>query len=357
MDFALSEDQSAIIELAERILGDTCDDDRLKRLERDGIGTHVDAWRALGNAGLLALDAPETCGGADLSFVDVALVARCVGRHVAPIPFDASAVGALGALAADGQAADAELNGDALVALALHEESGRAPATPSTRVRDGRLVGRKIAVPAGDVADRLIVSATGPDGPCVVVVESAAAGVERHAQWSTDGSNLVSLTFTDAPCAPIRATSVSDLLGRVRVAGAAEVLGVCDRAIALTSEFVRTRKQFGIPIGMFQAVKQRIADAYIARGALEVSVFRAAHSMAEGGDPAAIARAAWWAAEAGHAVVAAAQHLHGGTGFDRDYPVHRCFLRAKRLEFSGGTAPELLAELGDLLSLSEGDAR
>ena len=82
-----------------------------------------------------------------------------------------------------------------------------------------------------------------------------------------------------------------------------------------------------------------------------MTFWRAAWLLAEGSDASReLAVASWWAAEAGHVVTTAAQHLHGGMGFDRDYPIHRYFLRAKRLEFTLGSAPEHLAELGDQLA-------
>ena len=131
--------------------------------------------------------------------------------------------------------------------------------------------------------------------------------------------------------------------------------GVLSRALELTTEYARSREQFGRPIGSFQAVAQRLADAYIDVEAVRLTMWQAAWLLAAGqpGDPevdAAVASAKFWAADAGHRVAHTAVHVHGGMGIDTSYPLHRYFVAAKRAEFTLGGATAQLLRLGDVLA-------
>jgi alkylation response protein AidB-like acyl-CoA dehydrogenase len=142
---------------------------------------------------------------------------------------------------------------------------------------------------------------------------------------------------------------------RVDLGIAAVQYGLAKTAVRLTAAYVRERKQFGRAIGTFQAVSQRAADAWIDLQALEVVLLQAAWRVQEGLEAERQVRIArWWAAEATHRIVAAAQHLHGGFGFDRDYPLHRYFLTAKQLEFVLGGANAQLHALGELVARDGG---
>ncbi|BAL87384.1 putative acyl-CoA dehydrogenase [Actinoplanes missouriensis 431] len=128
-------------------------------------------------------------------------------------------------------------------------------------------------------------------------------------------------------------------------------LGVVEKALEMTAAHARERVQFGRPIGSFQAVSQRLADAYIDVEALRVALWQAVWCSAN--DPPAtaeIATAAFWAAEAGHRVLHTAVHVHGGTGLDLDYPLHRYFLAAEQHEFRSGGATAHLLTLGTVLT-------
>src|SRR5204863_2428588 len=109
-------------------------------------------------------------------------------------------------------------------------------------------------------------------------------------------------------------------------------LGVVERALELTSAYARDRVQFGRPIGSFQAVTQRLADAYVDVEAVLLTMWQAAWLLASGeaGADVAVATAKFWAAEAGHRVAHTAVHVHGGMGIDVTYPVHRYFVAAKQ---------------------------
>jgi len=119
----------------------------------------------------------------------------------------------------------------------------------------------------------------------------------------------------------------------------------------LTADYAKTRKQFDQPIASFQAVGHRAADAFIDLQGIRLTTQQAAWRLAEGlpADPQ-VALAKYWVAEAGARVVAATQHLHGGMGVDRDYPVHRFYLWAKQLELDLGGSTAQLRRIGKLLA-------
>ena len=120
-----------------------------------------------------------------------------------------------------------------------------------------------------------------------------------------------------------------------------------DRALEMTAEYARERVQFGRPIGSFQAVHQRAADASIQLEAMRLTAWDAAWRLdAEENAGEAVAIAKYWAAVAGQFVGYAAQHLHGGIGIDVDYPLHRYYLWAKQNELVFGSAAVQIARLG-----------
>ncbi|MDR4215747.1 acyl-CoA dehydrogenase family protein, partial [Bacillus paralicheniformis] len=128
-------------------------------------------------------------------------------------------------------------------------------------------------------------------------------------------------------------------------------LGVTERALELTAEHARTRVQFERPIGSFQAVAQRLADAYVDVEAIRLTLWQAAWRVSEG-LPAEteVASAKFWAADAGHRVAHTAVHVHGGMGIDTDHPLHRYFVAAKRNEFTLGGATAQLRKIGAALA-------
>ena len=129
--------------------------------------------------------------------------------------------------------------------------------------------------------------------------------------------------------------------------------GVAEEALRITAEYATTRKQFDRAIGTFQAVGQRMADAYIDTEAINLTMLQAATHLAEGqASPTEVATAKFWAAEGGSRVVHAALHVHGGISIDLDYPIHRYFLWVKQAEFTLGAATPSLRDLGRMIAAS-----
>jgi acyl-CoA dehydrogenase len=280
-----------------------------------------------------------------------------LGRLVAPVPYlttIATAARTLTAARRDDLAASAT-DGSSLVTVALNEELGDAPEAPSTRAErssDGWVLsGAKAAVPFGTVADLILVPATTPDGPRIFLVRPSDSGVAIEAQCIVDGDAEASLELTsvrlDDDCVIGDGDAVAALVARYTVGICAHQLGVLERALELTAAYAREREQFGKPIGSFQAVGQRLADAYIDVEAVRLTTWEAAWRLSEGLPATAeLATAKFWAADAGHRVAHTAVHVHGGTGIDMDGAVHRYFVAAKRNEFTLGGSTTHLRRLG-----------
>ena len=144
---------------------------------------------------------------------------------------------------------------------------------------------------------------------------------------------------------------------RARVALAATQLGVAQEALRRTAEYTSQRKQFGRPIGSFQGVALRAADAYIDVDCMRSTLWQALWRLDEGQTAAIeVGVAKWWASRGGQRVVHTAQYLHGGIGADIDYPIHRFFLWAKQLDLCLGGVSAQLSKLGALVAQANREA-
>jgi 3-oxocholest-4-en-26-oyl-CoA dehydrogenase beta subunit len=376
MDFDLSDEQQATIDVAAKLLGDKSTPEAIRAVERaDDLRVDRDLWAAMADAGLLGIAVPVDHGGAGLGLLELAMVLEEVGRRTAPVP--ALAALALGALpvarfgTADQQAAllPGVVAGTTVLTAGLAEPLGDPahPATVAAR-RDGDawvLDGTRTNVPAGLVADTVIVpAAIDGGGVALFLVPAAATGVARDRQDTTTGAPeaLVRLTGVrlgdDAVLGPVDdGTALRWLLARATVAACAVMSGLAAEAVRITGEYTTSREQFGRPIATFQAVGQRAADAYVDAQAIRLTMLQAAWRLANDA-PAdrEVAVAKYFASLGGQRVVNAAAHLHGGMGVDRDYPLHRYFLLAKQLELMLGGASRQLVALGGILA-AEGPRR
>jgi alkylation response protein AidB-like acyl-CoA dehydrogenase len=356
MDFTFSEAQDELAGLARKIL------------------TEQDApWTDLAAAGVLAAGLPEALGGAGLGLLEHCSVLTEIGRATADVPYLASIVLGAGALAEFGTPAQVARwvgpagRGSVVLTAALSEEDGDDPRFPSTRAEraDGgwRLSGVKTAVPAAPRADLFLVPAATSGGMVVFGVSPSDAGVSVEPQQLTDFAEagrvvLDGVTLDDDRVLgePGQGAEITGwLVSRATVGLCAMQAGVIERALELTAEYARNRVQFGRPIGSFQAVAQRLADAYIDVEAVRLTMWQAAWLLASGGEAGtAVATAKFWAADAGHRVAHTAVHVHGGLGIDMSYPVHRYFVAAKHHEFALGGATAQLRRIGADLARAEG---
>lgn len=361
MDFTPTETQTELAALTRRIVTDRVTAQRLRTVEDAGAHTDRELWRELADAGVLSAALPESIGGGGLDLLEQCSVLIELGRGVAPVPYltclvvSAAAIGHFGTDALRAQYARPAAEGRLLLTAALSEELADSPECPQTTARrvDGEWVlnGVKSVVPLGTIADAVLVPATTDDGVAVFVVSPGAEGVSVRPEQIVDGDIVATVELDSARVADSHRFGDGDVLhwmvARATIGECAWQLGVLERALELTVSYARERKQFDRPIGSFQAVAQRLADAYIDVEAVRLTMWEAAWRTASA-LPATpeIATAKFWAGDAGHRVAHTAVHVHGGAGIDVDGPMHRYFVAAKRAEFALGGATAQLRRLG-----------
>ena len=356
MDFSFNDEQQAVQDLAKQILGDQVTNDSLKAHEATGDAYPAGVWSALAEAGLLGIALPEDVGGQGLGFLEVCLTLEQIGLTTAPVPFFANSLAALAIDefgTADQRSAllPGAADGSRILTVALTEVAA-GPLDPATTASDGALTGSKLLVPFGRQATHAVVSARTDQEAGLYLVDLSGSGVSQEDLDSTSGLPSTRLDLDGAAAEPLGGAEVlAWVVERGQAALCCTALGVCEEALRLTAEYTKTREQFDRPIATFQAVGQRAADAYIDTEAIRLTAWQAAWRLSEG-LPATeqVAIAKFWTAEGGQRVVHAAQHLHGGMGVDRDYPLHRYFLWAKELELTLGGATASLLDIGSILA-------
>lgn len=364
MNFAWSEEQRDIRDLARRILSDLVDDETVTKAQHDGEPYLRDAWKALSEAELMSLSLSEEAGGGGMSEEELSILLREIGRVGAPLPVMSTIV--LAALPLDRYGDDAQKK-RAITALAptpeivgAWEEIGRRdvfqPATTLTRNDDGSytLNGAKTHVEAAADAKEFVVTAT-LDGKPVLLTAAAGDGVTVTPQDATNLTIVYEVRFenvaVDASQIIVQGDEAQEalqwLVDHLLMAQSSLMLGLAETALNLTAAHAVDRVQFGQPIATFQAVGQRSADAYIDLQTFELAVWRVAWLQANGHPSTdAAQKAKFVAAQVSHRIGSTAMHIHGGIGFDRDYPLYRYFLGIKLLEFSFGNASEQLKHIG-----------
>ncbi len=369
MDFAISEDQQLVQELAAQIFGDCCGHERARKLEASDAWLDEDLWRDLVSANLTALTVPEALGGSGFGLIESVLVLLEVGRNCAPAPIlETLILGAMPVAAFGSQAQRKRwlapiVDSGAILTAALGEAGNTNPARPRLRAtRSGagwRLDGEKICVPAAARASCILVpAAIGEEQVGVFLVAPDSPGLEIQEQRAINWQRQGLLEFSGVEIAADAllgdensgAAIVEWILARARLGIAAMMLGVGEEALKRTAAYLTDRKQFGRQIGSFQATQMRCADAYVdlegMRATLWQAVFRVDAGLRAGTE---VGAAKWWASRAGDRIVHSAQHLHAGIGSDVDYPIHRYFLWAQQLSNLLGGPTQQLAEIGAML--------
>jgi 3-oxocholest-4-en-26-oyl-CoA dehydrogenase beta subunit len=375
MDFDLDDDQKALSELAARILGEQATTARIRAIEAEaaagGDGVDHKLWSDLASAGLVAAPLSEDAGGAGMGLIGACVVLEEVGRRVAPVPYLETVLSALalerfgGADLADHLAGIASGSFIVVPALIEAQADSRRPSTTAAACDGGRwrLDGEKICVSAGLTADAYLVPVSFASGSTgVAFVQASASGLVRRRQDTTSGrpEAMLVLSGVEVSADAVLGAGTSEegevldwLVDRVTAGLSVTAAGCLDEALRITAAYVKERKQFDRVIASFQAVGQRAADAFIDTLGVRLTAWQAVWRLSSGlpaTDEVTIAK--YWASEAGQRVVHTCQHLHGGVGMDRDYPVHRYFLVAKQLDLAlGGAAPQL-AELGKRIAAS-----
>ena len=321
MDFELSDDELALRDAARALLDDLASPAAV-RAHMDGGATHdVRLWTAMVEQGWLGIDTP--------GFVTAAVLMEEVGRHVAPAPFHQTLL-ALTAVPPDSPWAERLLAGG-IGSVGWDRGDGRllVPYAPAADV----------AVIASD--DRVVAHDLRSDRP----EREPAMDVTRCVGWlATDRLAGTGVQVGDR-------SDATALVDRMVVAGAAELLGACDRVLDMAVEHAKTRVQFGRPIGSFQAVKHRCADMLVDLEGMRSTVYHAAWSIAAGDPDTAIAAstAKVWCADASRRIMASGLQVHGGIGFTWEHDLHLYLKRAQLDRVTSGDAPAHRERLAELL--------
>ncbi len=366
MDFSLSDEQLELRNLARQILEDQTSNEHLRDVEAGEERFDPKLWGDLAEAGLLGLAMSEDHGGMALGYESLCLLVEEVGRTVAPAPVVPVLVS--GALSIERFGTDEQkqrllpgvVNGETMVTAAFIEPLNEDPLRPlATAKEEGEgvvLDGVKTCVPFANRAQRVLVAAQCDGGVGLYLVDPNASGVRLERQQSTAGEpqfemhlEAVAVTAQDVLAPPSDgARALQWIVDRTSAANCAMALGVVDRMTRMTAEYTAEREQFGVKIATFQAVGQRAANCYIDTECLRLLTQQAVSLLndeREASEELTIAQI--WVGDVGHRVSHAAQHLHGGIGVDRDYPLFRYCLWAKQLELAMGGTAQLTAKLGE----------
>jgi alkylation response protein AidB-like acyl-CoA dehydrogenase len=327
------------------------DAERTRRVRDAGGRLDREMWRRSAANGWIGIAVPEELGGAGLGPRADAIVARRLGWSAFPEPFVAAAVLAPALLAAAGDEAGETLGeviaGERLAAVAWQGfEGGIGPAAVEVESREGKLQGRARFLGTAD-ADVYLVAARESDGISVHLIssDSVCATTELRA----DGTADVRLDLDNVAAAPIigavqGGAALEAALDSARLALAAELVGLSERVLELTLEYLRQRKQFGRPIGAQQALQHRAVDLWIGVQLAGAALEAAVDVHEADADPAARAAAASGAkaraATVARRVCGESLQLHGAIGFTDEYELGIHFNRALALAPWLGTAAE-----------------
>lgn len=343
MEFGLSESQQMLKDNARKFFAGECPMEEVRRLMETDTAYDGALWAKMAEQGYTGIIFPEEYGGVGLGKVELILLMEEAGRALLPGPFFSTV--ALAGAALDAMATPDQkrkylapiCNGEARSTVAILEE------TASWNVADvrmvsasGELAGEKLFVPDAKVADFMIVVAR--DG--VFAVDAKARGIEVEPMEGMDPTRkLYSVRFNHTPAEKLgNAAGLARALDVAATALVAEMVGGMQRTLDITVEYAKMRKQFGKPIGMFQAVQHQCADMYVETESARSAAYYAAWALEENVPDAAVAVsiAKMYASDAGRTVGNRGIQVHGGMGFTWENDLHLYYRRAKVSETTLG---------------------
>lgn len=369
MDFTFTEEQQMLLDTTRRFVAKDYTFETRRRIRESSEGFSRDVWQGLADIGLLALNVPEADGGLGGSPIDTMLAMNAVGEGLLLEPYLASAVLATRAIALlgseeqRGEWLPALAGGEKIAVLAHDEPSTRfermAIETRAWAVGNGYVItGQKSVIAHASSADVLLVTArlAGEAGSLAVfLVPKDAVGLKTVGFKTVDGVNAGELSLNQVylPASALLGgpgvESVEPLLEQVLDFGlaaiCAEAIGVLDKMLAATVEYARNRKQFGQPIGKFQALQHRMADMVLhIEQARSISYLAAVRCNDE--DPAvrrkALSAAKVVVGQACRFVGQQGVQLHGGMGVTDELDVSHYFKRLMAIEMQFGTTDQHL---------------
>ena len=369
MDFDFSDDQEMLRDTVRKWVEKAYTFERRREIVAKSGGYAKDAWSALAELGLTGLQVPEAQGGMGFGAVDAMVVMEELGRGIVLEPYAPVALVATSLLRA-GAASVAEAHlkaiaaGSGIVVLAHQERAARyrlAHVETTAKSAGGgtwKLSGRKVVVPAGAHANAYIVparvsgAADDPAGIALFLVARGDAGVKASGYPTQDGAAAADVTFTDANATELIAaggayTELERAIDIGIAALCAEAVGAMDKLVAVTIEYMNTRKQFGVPIATFQALRHRIADVKMQ---LELARSMSYFASLKLGEPdaarrRAIAQAKYQLGTSMRFVGQQCIQLHGGIGVTDEYVAGHYFKRLTVIEMTYGDTMHQLGEV------------
>ena len=371
MDFNYTEEQTALQDTLRRFIAKDYAFEHRRSLVKSADGFDRAAWATFADFGILALPFPEEFGGLNGTAVDTMLVMEMLGRGLALEPYLSSVVLCGGLIRDAGSAAQKEAllpaiaGGEEMLALAHHEAGGRYAldrvATAATPSGSGwKLDGAKAVVLGAPSAGKLIVSARDGNGVSLFLVDTRAPGVTLRAYPTQDGARAadIRLAAVHVEAGALIGTSGSALpavehaIDYANAALCAEAIGIMSSLNEITLEYLKTRKQFGQPIGKFQALQHRMADMVIAteqaRSMATLAAVRVDSSdAAERSRSVAAAKA--YVMQSARFVGQQAVQLHGGMGVVDELNVGHYFKRLTMIGMTFGDVDYHLGRFSDTL--------
>lgn len=343
MEFGLSESQRLLKDNARKFFAGECPMEEVRRLMETDTAYDEALWAKMAEQGYTGIIFPEEYGGVGLGKVELILLMEEAGRALLPGPFFSTV--ALAGAALDATATPEQkkrylapiCSGEARSTVAMLEDAA------SWNVADvrmasvnGELTGEKLFVPDAVVADFMIVVAR----DSVFVVDAQARGIDVEPMQAMDPTRkLYSVRFNHTPAEKLgNAGGLARALDIAATALVAEMVGGMQRTLDITVEYAKMRKQFGKPIGMFQAVQHQCADMYVETESARSAAYYAAWALEENVPDAAVAVsiAKMYASDAGRTVGNRGIQVHGGMGFTWENDLHLYYRRAKVSETALG---------------------
>ncbi|MFO0692782.1 MAG: acyl-CoA dehydrogenase family protein [Polyangiales bacterium] len=359
LSLVLDDEQKMLQQTASEFFAEHSPVDRVRKLRdtKDAVGYSKALWKQMAELGFVGMNIPEADGGTGLGFFELALVLEEAGRRLSPEPFVSTVL--LGAQAVLTAGSDAQrqawlpgiASGELVLTVGYVEPASRFDVskieTRAERTAGGhRLVGRKVQVLDAQVADGIVVSARTKEGVSLFLVDPNAPGVKVVPQQRLDGRNvaIVELEGVEVPDGAVLGKEgdgdriLSHVLDVAAIGLAAEMLGAAEQAFEDTVAYLKVRKQFGVPIGSFQALQHRAARLFTEIALLRSSVLAAARAV--DARPSEVAKLASLAkARANDTLIHVtneAVQMHGGVGVTDECNVGFYVKRARACEATFG---------------------
>ncbi|MFD4462117.1 acyl-CoA dehydrogenase family protein [Nocardia sp. NPDC058480] len=363
MDFELTTEQNMLRDTVRSVLSRHYTHEHRAEVIAGEPGWDPQVWATFAEIGLLGLTISADDGGMDAGPIETMLIMEELGRALAAEPVLDCALLPGAIISKAGSAVQRKellpriAEGALRLAFAHAEPGVRRPSTTvDTRaVREGdtwQLTGRKHPVPYGDCAEQLIVSAALPEGGTgLFLVDPSATGVTRTGFRTHDGRRGADITFADAPAEPLgtpvdTSAVIAEITVTTQAALGAEAVGAMAEALRLTTEYLSTRKQFGVALRSFQTLTHRAADMYVSLELARSMNLYASMSLADGtADPIVAARAKLRIGRSGRHIGQEAIQMHGGIGMTAEYPVGHYTARLTAIEHTLGDSGDHLRYL------------